>query len=124
MYIKDKTTNKLITSLIKGLEEKKANNIVLIDMIELGSSISDYFIICHGTSNTQVESLADSAEQMAKELCKERPFTKEGKQNAEWILLDYSNVIVHVFQEEAREFYNIEGLWADGKFTYIDQLKK
>jgi len=83
------------------------------------NSISKYFIICHGTSTSQVDAIADSvAEQVYKQLG-EKPVFTEGKENKEWILVDFIDVVVHIFQESTRRFYNIEGLWADAKIDTI-----
>jgi len=119
MYVKNKKDNILVSSIIKGLEDSKALNITLIDIKELGSSITDYFVVCHAKSNTRVSSISEKLIEHVRKHTKEKPFHKEGHRNAEWILLDYMNVIVHVFKEEKREFYDIEGLWADGIITNI-----
>lgn len=107
----------LVDILIKGLQEKKAENIVTIDLRGLENAICDFFIICSGTSNTHVSALAKAAEEEARKTLGEKPWHSEGFGNAEWVLLDYVNTVVHIFQEEARNFYNIEGLWADAIIT-------
>ena len=117
----DKKEQDLIHSIIQGMEDKKALDIVLIDMKKLNSSICDYFVVCHGTSNTQVGAIADEVIRRVHENTSEKPFSKEGYNTAEWILLDYSNVLVHIFQHEKREFYNIEGLWADAKIIFLEE---
>jgi len=119
MYVKNKKDNQLVTQIIKGLEEKKAANISLIDLKALNSSITDYFIVCHAQSTTQVSAIADNLIEYVQKQTNEKPFHKEGNRNAEWILIDYSNVIVHVFLEEKRDFYDIETLWADAQITKI-----
>ncbi len=119
MYVKNKEDNTLIKAVIEGLEDKKALDITLIDIKSLNSSITDYFVICHANSSTHVGSIADNLVEHVRKQTSEKPFHKEGMQNAEWVLLDYSNVIVHVFLEEKRHFYDIESLWADGKITQI-----
>ncbi len=100
-----------------GMQEKKAKNIVKIDLRQLGSAVADFFVICHGDSDRQVEAISDSVIDVVRESMKEKPFSKEGYQQAEWILLDYINVVVHVFKRDIRQFYGIEDLWGDGVLT-------
>lgn len=111
----------LVDVLIKGLQDKKAENIVTIDLRGLENAICDFFIICTGTSNTHVSALAKAAEEDARKTLGEKPWHSEGFGNAEWVLLDYVNTVVHIFQDEARNFYNIEGLWADAIITEIKE---
>jgi ribosome-associated protein len=103
----------LINNIIHGIQEKKGRDIVLLDLRSNSSAIADYFIICHGTSNTQVEALSSSVEETVYKKLKELPHHIEGYENAQWVILDYFNVVVHVFLEEKRYFYGIEKLWAD-----------
>lgn len=106
--------------VIEGIREKKGHQMVIIDLSKISNSICDYFIICHGNSRTQVEAIAQSVEEVVRKNAVIRPWHKEGWQNAEWILLDYVDVVVHVFNEKTRSFYNLEGLWADAPVTKID----
>jgi ribosome-associated protein len=99
--------------IIEAIKEKKGQEIVVINLKELKQSIADYFIICHGSSNTQVETIADFVERHTRTEIREHPQHVEGTTNAQWVLLDYTDIIVHVFQEEYRRFYNLEDLWAD-----------
>lgn len=99
--------------IIQGIQEKKGSDIVSLDLRELKCSISDYFIICHAESSTQVRALADSVQDEMWKYFQEEPFRKEGFENAEWILLDYVNVVVHIFRHEKRQFYGVEELWGD-----------
>lgn len=111
-----KTTHpadKLINAIIHGIQEKKGHDIVMLDLRNNGSSIADYFIICHGTSDTQVEAIAGSVEETVMKKTKELPHHIEGNDNAQWIIIDYFNAVVHIFIEEKRIFYGIEKLWAD-----------
>ena len=105
--------------IIKGLQDKKGLDIVSIDLKNLKNAISDYFIVCHGTSSTHVETLADSVQKEVKLAVGSNPWHAEGFENSEWILLDYVDVVVHIFQEPRRRFYNLEGLWADAIVTEI-----
>jgi ribosome-associated protein len=112
-------TDTLITNIIKSIDDIKAENILLMDLREIEHKSTDYFIICTGTSNTHVASIANAVERQVSRELKERPWHVEGAEVSEWVLLDYVNVVVHVFQKPIREFYNIEGLWGDAKTTQI-----
>lgn len=92
----------------------------MIDLTSIHHTECGYFIVCHGTSNTQAESIARSVEETVKELTGEKTWHKDGYRNAIWILLDYGDLMVHVFREEARSFYNLEGLWADASMKYLE----
>ncbi len=109
----------LITEVIKGIEDVKGENITLLDLREIENTVCDYFIICDGNSNTQVSAISGSIQKKVSKALKDKPWHVEGESNAEWILLDYVNIVVHVFQSQVREFYNIEGLWGDAKITNI-----
>jgi ribosome-associated protein len=111
-------------AIIEALLDKKAKNPVLMDFRKLGHSLCDYFIVCHGTSRTQVEALADGVMRTVKKQAGLNPYHREGFENAEWILIDYADVIVHIFQESKREFYNLEQLWADAEIVEVDIRKK
>jgi ribosome-associated protein len=115
------STDQLIAHIIEGLENNKGLDIKLLDLREIQNSICDYFIICSGTSNTHVESLASSVQKTVSKNLKEKPWHTEGEQVAQWILLDYVNVIVHVFQKNIRDHYDLEGLWGDAKFTIFSE---
>jgi len=114
--IKDK--NKTISEvIIYGIQEKKGSDIVRLDLRSIKTSVSDYFIICHADSATQVRAIANSVEfEMTKELGEE-PWRKEGFENGEWVLLDYINVVVHVFQKDTRYHYGVEELWGDAEIV-------
>ncbi len=111
---KNKTTSEVI---IYGIQEKKGSDIVRLDLRSIKTSVSDYFIICHADSATQVRAIANSVEfEMTKELGEE-PWRKEGFENGEWVLLDYINVVVHVFQKDTRYHYGVEELWGDAEIV-------
>lgn len=114
------TSQTLAKAAVSGIQEVKGHEILSIDLRKIPNSVSDFFIICHGTSNVQVEAIARSVEKIIYQETGELPFHKEGKENAEWILMDYFNVVVHIFNEEAREFYNLEKLWADADVKQIE----
>ena len=111
----------LIDIAIKGLQDKKGKNIVCVDLREIDNSVCDYFILCTGTSNTHVNALADSVSEEIRKTLHEKPWHAEGFGNAEWIILDYVTTVVHIFQEDSRNFYNLDGLWADAKITKIEE---
>ncbi len=109
----EKQIKLLLDNIIKGIEDKKGLEIVCLDLSKFNIAVCDYFIICHGTSSTHVRAIADSVEDFVKKNTGINPSRREGLTNLEWILLDYLDVVVHVFQEEFREHYKLEDLWAD-----------
>lgn len=117
--VKDET-QALIQSITQGIQEKKGLEIVILDLAKINSTVCDYFIICHGTSRTHTVALADSVEEQTRKNLSQGPRRREGFQNAEWILLDYLDVVVHIFQEPVRNFFKLEALWADAPRTNID----
>ena len=121
---KDKGTDQLITQIIKGIEEVKGQDIEILDLREIENTVCDYFVICNGNSNTQVNAIVNSIQKTVSKAIQEKPWHVEGSNNAEWVLLDYVHVVVHVFQKQIREFYNIEGLWGDAKSVRIETTTK
>lgn len=115
----DETTT-LVDAIVDGMQEKKAKNITIMNLHSIENRVCDYFVICDADSNTHVEAIAGSVEEIVKKKTGEKPYHSEGHGNAEWILIDYINVVVHLFQREIREFYNIEGLWADAETKTIN----
>ncbi len=111
--------NQLITFVVKGIEEVKGKDIAILDLRTIENTVCDYFIICNGTSNTHVTAIVNSVKKTVSKEIKDKPWHTEGYDNAEWVLMDYVNVIVHVFQKHTREFYDIEGLWGDAKVTAV-----
>ncbi len=116
------STEQLVDTIVEGIQEKKGTNIAILDMREIDSSICQFFIICDGDSNTHVDAIGNSVEDYVRKKINDKPFHVEGRENAEWILVDYVDVVVHVFQKPIRSFYNLEGLWADAKRTDIENL--
>ena len=114
--------NELLQSIIEGIQEKKGKNISVIQLKGMSGAICDYFVICEGNSPTQVSALAESVEEIVKKNTRENPIRVHGQQRAEWIGMDYGNVIVHVFLPELRTFYNIDTLWEDTKSEQIPSL--
>ena len=110
---KQDASDVLTKEIVKGIQEKKGKDIISLDLKKIPNAICDVFVICTGTSSTQVEAIADSVEDVVRKSLGDKPWHKEGFENAEWILLDYVNVVVHIFQDQARMFYNLEKLWDD-----------
>ncbi len=100
--------------------EKKAHNIAVLDLREVKNAIADYFVICSGNSDTQVDAITNSVEEEVIKSCGQHVWHKEGYQNKEWILLDYLDVVCHIFQKEKRNFYDLEEFWGDAKIQHID----
>lgn len=109
----------LVDAAVEGIQEVKGKDINILDLRGIHNRVCDYYIICQADSSTQVNAIAGSVEAMVKKRIGERPYHTEGFQNSEWILVDYVTVVVHVFQSEVREFYNLESLWADAEVTSI-----
>ena len=111
---------KVVDLIIEGIREKKGKEIISIDLSKLHNAVCRHFVICHGDSNTQVNAIAQGVERVLEEKLNEKVWRKQGFENAQWILLDYVDVVVHIFQKEYRDFYNLESLWADGKIKKIE----
>ncbi len=114
-------TEKTKNAILEGIQRIKGKNIILIDLNTIHYTECGYFIICQGSSNRQVDSIAHSVEETVKEITGEDAWHTEGYKNSLWVLLDYGEIVVHVFQAETRDFYNLEGLWADAKITKIEE---
>lgn len=117
-YKNDSTISiNLIDAIVEGVRRRKGEGIVDLDLSGLDNTECNHFIICHGNSNTQVEAIARSVEEAVEEMVGESVWRTDGYRNAEWILLDYSDIMVHVFQKNIRGHYDIENLWADAKMN-------
>lgn len=114
----------LVKNIIKGIFEKKGHDVIKIDLRKLENRIADYFVICHGSSVTQVDSICDSVEDTVRKKPGEKPLHIEGRENSFWVLVDYGNVIVHIFLEEYRNFYSLESLWADADIEKMEDKIK
>ncbi|MGI4740510.1 MAG: ribosome silencing factor [Janthinobacterium lividum] len=106
---------------VRGMQERKGTDIVVLNLKELKNAVADYFIICSASSDTQLDALARSVEEEVEKLTGQSPWQSEGRTNREWILLDYVDVVVHVFLRDRRQFYALEELWGDAEFTYIEE---
>lgn len=114
------SADELIALILEGIEDVKGVDINLLDLREIENTVCDYFIICNGTSNTHVNAIVSSVQKKVSKALQDKPWHVEGSENAEWVLMDYVNVVVHVFQKHIREFYDIEGLWGDAKVTMVE----
>ncbi|MGV3631508.1 MAG: ribosome silencing factor [Bacteroidota bacterium] len=112
----------LCKTIIEGMQENKAKDIVVLDLRNIHSAVTDFFIICSGESSTQVDGISNSVVRLTRKELKEKPWHQEGKQNSEWVLLDYVNVVAHIFYKDARGFYDLEDLWADAERRDIPNL--
>jgi ribosome-associated protein len=105
--------SKIIKTIIAAIQEKKGENIISLDLRKINEAVADFFVICEASSPTQVKAIADNVEDKVKEKCDENPYHHEGFQKAQWILIDYVNVVVHVMHPESRKFYSLEEMWND-----------
>ena len=119
MTKENSSADQLIAVILDGIEDVKGQNTNILDLRELENTVCDYFIICEGTSNTQVNAIVNSIQKKVSKQTKDKPWHIEGSNNAEWVLMDYVNVVVHVFQKHIREYYDIESLWGDAKTMEI-----
>ncbi len=110
---------KLSEIVVHGMQEKKASDIVVMDLRNVANSAADFFVICSGNSDTQVEAISDSIEKQVLTEISESPWHVEGRTNLEWVLLDYIDVVAHVFKRDSREFYSLENLWGDATSVAI-----
>jgi ribosome-associated protein len=112
-------SEKIVKSAVLGLQEKKGEDILIMDLRNSKNAVADFFVLATGNSRTQVEALARSVDETIFKELAEDPWHIEGKINSEWVLIDYVSVVVHVFQQDSRSFYNLEKLWGDAEFTHI-----
>lgn len=113
---------KLIEQITEGIQDKKGKKIVIADLTQIDDTICNYFIICQGNSPSQVTAIVESVKDFAREGANAKPYAVDGLRNAQWVAMDYAEVLVHVFLPEVRNYYNLENLWADAKLTEIPDL--
>jgi ribosome-associated protein len=113
-------SEKLSKLVVKGMQEKKALNIVVMDLRKVRNAVADFFVICSGSSEKQLDAIADSIDEEVTKGLKEQPWHTEGKNNKEWMLLDYTNVVAHIFKKDVRNFYALEKLWGDADIEEIE----
>lgn len=116
---KDSSEN-LSKYIVKGIQEKKGTEIVILDLKAIKNAIADYFIICSGNSDTQIDAISESVEKEVFQGTRQDPWHKEGFKNKEWILLDYVDIVVHIFKKDVRKHFSIEDLWGDAVHTLIE----
>ncbi|UON80679.1 ribosome silencing factor [Dyadobacter chenwenxiniae] len=117
---KELSSKDLSELVAKGMIEKKGLDIAILDLRKLKNSITDFFVICSGNSDTQIDALANSVEDEVYKMSKTEPWQKEGKANGEWILIDYVDVVAHIFNKDRRKHYDLEELWGDAEVTYLE----
>ena len=117
------TTNILLKNIVTAIQDIKGEEVVSLDLRKINSSVCDYFVICTGKSDTQVKAIQRNIEQFVFKKNSEKAFNIEGSSIGDWILINFSDIIVHIFQKKTREFYNIEELWGDAKFTKHEEQK-
>ncbi|MEC8396974.1 MAG: ribosome silencing factor [Bacteroidota bacterium] len=113
------TEDSLISNIVYGIENVKGLDVSILDLRDIENTVCRYFVVCTGSSNTHVSAIVSAIKKTVSKELKEKPFHTEGNENAEWVLIDYINVVVHVFQKQIREYYNIEELWGDAKTTKV-----
>lgn len=116
------TSNNLVNTITKGIQEKKGKNITIVDLKNIDGAITNYFVICQGGSPSQVEAIASSVEDTVRETLREKPVKVVGLGSNQWVAMDYTDVIVHVFLPETRDYYNLENLWQDAQLTEIPDI--
>ena len=111
----------LVKIIIESIKQHKGKEMVSLDLRKIETAVCDFFIICHGTSSTHIASITENVRKDISKQMREKPWHTEGEANKEWILMDYFNVVVHIFNKEKRDFYKLENLWADANIKYIEQ---
>lgn len=112
----------IIEQIVEALHDKKGKGVVVVDMLGLGNSVCDYFVICQGNSPNQVSAITDSVADTVREKCGKKPYAIDGLRNCQWVAMDYGDILVHIFQPDVRAFYDIEHLWADARTTLIPDI--
>ena len=118
----DNDSQQLCDTIVEGMQGNKADDIVVLDLRQIGTAVCDFFVICSGDSSTQVDGISSSVARHTRKELSEKPWSIEGKKNSEWILMDYVTVVAHVFHKDTRAFFDLEDLWADAIRTDIPNL--
>jgi ribosome-associated protein len=116
---KTSSAEKLTKAIVSGMQEKKAQDIIIMDLRHVKNAVADFFVICSGTSDKQLAAIADSVEEEVSKEMDENPWHREGRQNKEWMLIDYINVVAHIFRKDKRNFFALEKLWGDAEITEV-----
>lgn len=114
-------SDNLADLVVRGMQDKKASDIVVLNLKHLKNAVADYFVICSASSDTQLDAIARSVEEEVEKSTGQMPWQSEGRQNREWVLLDYVDVVVHVFLRDRRSFYALEELWGDAEISFIEE---
>jgi ribosome-associated protein len=120
MTQKNTNIDETLSLIIQGIEDVKGADITLLDLRKIDTAVCDYFVFCNGNSNTQVNAIVNSIQKVVSKGLHDKPWHVEGTENGEWVLMDYVNIVVHVFQKHIRTYYNIEDLWGDAQITHIE----
>jgi len=120
MTKKNTNIDETLSLIIQGIEDVKGADITLLDLRKIDTAVCDYFVFCNGNSNTQVNAIVNSIQKVVSKETHDKPWHVEGTENGEWVLMDYVNIVVHVFQKHIRAYYNIEDLWGDAQITHIE----
>ncbi|MBX2947220.1 MAG: ribosome silencing factor [Cyclobacteriaceae bacterium] len=115
------SSEKLCDAIVKGMQEKKALDILVLDLRKIKNAVADFFVICSGGSDKQLDAIADSIDEEVYKALEENPWHVEGKNNKEWVLLDYFDVVAHIFRKDKREFFALEKLWGDAEIIEIEE---
>ena len=115
------TSTQLSDKVVFGMLEKKAEDVVIMDLREVKTAVADYFVICSGNSDTQIDAISESIEEQVQKATNQKPWKREGKEQREWILIDYVDVVVHIFNKEKRKFYGLEELWGDARIQRLSE---
>jgi ribosome-associated protein len=116
-------SDNLADIVVRGMQDKKAADIVVMNLKNLKNAVADYFVICSASSDTQLDAIARSVEEEVEKVTGQMPWQSEGRQNREWVLLDYVDVVVHVFLRDRRSFYALEELWGDAEIEFIEEAE-
>ena len=117
---KGSDSEKLSNAIVKGMQEKKASEIIVMDLREVKNAVADFFVICSGNSDKQIEAISESIDEDVYKVLKEKPWHTEGKSNKEWMILDYISVVAHIFRKDRRQFYALDKLWGDAHITEFE----
>ena len=118
--LKKTNTDTLLAHIIEGIEEVKGEDINVLDLREIENNVCQYFVVCSGNSNTQVRAISSSVQKVVSKALHEKPWHVEGQDSSEWVLMDFVDIVVHIFQKHTRSHYDIESLWGDAKQTLVE----
>lgn len=114
---KNESQTHLIDAIVRGMQDKKAEDITVLNLQKIESAVANYFVLCSAEASTQIKAIADNIVEVGYQSTKQRPWKQEGVMNKEWVLLDYTDIVVHIFRQDKRELYGLEMIWEDAKIT-------